>query len=138
MEFILYQGTAPNRHGRFPGVFALANGLAAAGALDRADLAWHRTANAAANALYPDPTLATPDCYALPGARSWFKVSATHLLEMTQGYLRLLDKYGIGWIELRSTSPGTIMHEDEVQVVVVPVDTEEHRDGFRAPLHETR
>ncbi|OIH86424.1 hypothetical protein BLJ79_00045 [Arthrobacter sp. UCD-GKA] len=122
MEFIRYQGTAPNRHGRFPGVFALANGLASAGRLDPADVAWHRTANAAANALYPDPTSASPEYYALPGACSWFKVSATHLLEMTREYLQLLDRHHVGWIELRSTSPGTITHEDDVQVVAVPGD----------------
>jgi hypothetical protein len=33
MRFIRYQAAAPNRHGRYPGVFALVNGLAWAGCL---------------------------------------------------------------------------------------------------------
>ncbi|MDQ0095171.1 hypothetical protein [Paeniglutamicibacter psychrophenolicus] len=127
MEFIRYQSNTPNRHGRFPGVFALGNGLAASGMLTPVDAAWHRAANDAANGLYPDPVIASPECYSPPGARSWFKGTASHLLEMTEGYLRLLDRYGVGWVELRSTGPGTLTHEDDVQVVAVPGDTAGHR-----------
>ena len=121
--FIRFQSAVPNRRGRFPGVFAMANGLAHEGMLTPADLEWWRTANARAEAAYTDPTRTTPDCYdpvRNAGARSWFRLSAAHLLEMTQEYLSLLDRYGVLWTELRTRTPGRITYEDEVQVVAVP------------------
>jgi len=36
------------------------------------------------------------------------------------GYLDLLDRYQVGWIERRSDNPGRIRYEDDVQVVVTP------------------
>jgi hypothetical protein len=35
-------------------------------------------------------------------------------------YLDLLDHYGVRWGELRTSSPGRIVYEDDVQVVTVP------------------
>lgn len=122
-EFIRFQSAVPNRHGRYPDVFAMANGLAAAGMLAANDLAWLRTANDNANRAYPDPTAVTPGCYdpaVNPGARSWFKIDAVALIALTRDYLALLDRAGIAWVELRTSSPGRIVHEDEVQVVAVP------------------
>lgn len=107
----------------------MANGLAAEGTLSAGDLAWHRIANNKANALYPDPTVKSLDCYASHGASAWFKASATLLLEMCQGYLALLDKYEVPWIVLRSSQPGIINHEDHVQVVVQPFEYPGHWDG---------
>ncbi|MGP5732955.1 hypothetical protein [Arthrobacter rhombi] len=122
MEFIRFQSAIPNRRGCYPGVFAMANGLAAQGVLSDDDLAWQRQANSKANALYPDPTIQSPDCYASSSACAWFKASATHLLTMCQEYLALLDEYEIPWVELRSRNPGRITHEDEVQIVVQPFE----------------
>ncbi|WP_196073129.1 VOC family protein [Nakamurella alba] len=121
--FVRFQSASPNRHGRWPGIFAMANGLAQEGMLSPADATWLREANDSANEAYPDPTTVAPDCYdrtTNPGARSWFRAYATLLLDMVPPYLDLLDRYGIGWTELRTSSPGRITYQDEVQVVAVP------------------
>jgi hypothetical protein len=55
-----------------------------------------------------------------PGTRSWFKATATELLVVAEEYLELLDRYRVPWVELRSSSPGRVVYEDEVQVVAVP------------------
>ncbi|MGI5216375.1 hypothetical protein [Nocardia sp. CA-290969] len=122
-EYIRFQSAVPNRHGRYPGVFAMVNGLARYGLLGSAGSEWLRAANAYMNSAYPDPTGITPDCYdpqVNPGARAWFKGDASGLLEATRGYLDLLDRAGIGWVELRTAYPGRIVHDDAVQVVAVP------------------
>lgn len=101
----------------------MANGLARAGRLSASDLAWRRHTNARLEELYGDPTVLAPECYdqvAHPGARSWFRERATTLIEETQAYLALLDRYCIGWVELRTTSPGRVTYADEVQGVAVP------------------
>lgn len=70
-----------------------------------------------------DPTSVVADRYdpvVNPGARSWFKSSARELLELARGYLDLLDRYGVRWVELRTMSAGRVVYEDEVQVVTVP------------------
>lgn len=118
-----YQSAVPNRHGTWPGVFALANGLLAGSTIRDEDREWLRAANARAQAAYPDPSTTDPDCYdpvASPGARSWFRVEATELLAMSAGYLDLLDRHGIPWVELRTSTPGRVVYEDDVQVVAVP------------------
>ena len=122
-RFVRFQSAVPNRHGRFPGVFALTNGLGRGGLLSPEDHAWWREENARADALYPDPSTVDPSCYDRainPGARAWFKDTAHDLLELTAEYLRLLDRYGVPWVELRSSSPGRILYEDDVQVVALP------------------
>lgn len=122
-QYVRYQSTAPNRRGSFPGVFALANGLASEDLLAREDTLWHRAANDRATALYADPASVEPTCFdpiVNAGARSWFKESAHELIDMTQGYLDLLSRYGVGWVELRTTTPGKITYEDDVQVVAIP------------------
>lgn len=121
--FVRYQSAVPNRRGAWPGVFGLANGLASDGRLTAEDQAWWAAANARATAAYTDPSTVDPDCYhpvANPGARAWFRHSATELLELTSGYLDLLDRYELPWVELRTSTPGRIVFEDHVQVVAVP------------------
>ena len=121
--FLRFQSAVPNRHGRHPGVFALANGLAAEGRLSPRDRAWWVGANPRCDELYPDPSGADPRCYdpvANPGARSWFKAAATDLLTVTADYLALLDRYGVPWVELRTAWPGRVVYDDAVQVVAVP------------------
>ncbi|WP_129667260.1 hypothetical protein [Phytoactinopolyspora endophytica] len=122
-RFVRFQSAVPNRHGRFPGIFALTNRLGRSCKLSAADHEWWKQANAKATAAYPDPSTRDPRCYdpeLNPGARSWFKSDATHLLDMCQGYLRLLDRYGVAWVELRTDHPGTVVYEDPDQVVAVP------------------
>jgi hypothetical protein len=101
----------------------MANGLASTGQLSPGDLAWWRDANDRAAASYTDPTSVRPDSYDSvlnPGARSWFRASASDLLGLTREYLALLDRYSVGWVELRTSHPGRITYEDDVQVVAVP------------------
>ena len=118
-----FQSAVPNRHGRFPGVFAMANGLGRQGLLDPADHAWWEAENRRGDELYVDPSTVNPTCFDRelnPGARSWFRSSATGLIAMTQACLAMLDRYGVPWVELRSDSPGRVVYADEVQVVAVP------------------
>ncbi|WP_259363493.1 hypothetical protein [Microbacterium esteraromaticum] len=99
------------------------NGLLRGGALSIEDAQRVRECNARANASYTDPTTVIPDCYDPvdhPGAGSWFKSSATSLLELTREYLDILDRYGVLWVELRTATPGRITYEDDVQAVAVP------------------
>jgi hypothetical protein len=118
--FVRFQSAVPNRHGRYPGVFAMANGLHAAGRLSEEDDAWWRQSNDRANAAYADPSVALAGSYDHPGARSWFKADALDLVALTDGYLALLDRCEIPWVELRTKTPGRITYEDDAQVVAVP------------------
>ncbi|WP_026005582.1 hypothetical protein [Arthrobacter sp. M2012083] len=128
-DFIRYQSAVPNRRGRFPGVFAMANGLRDEGLLREEEKQWLHVANAHASAAYADPTTVVADCYDLelnPGARSWFKAESTPLLEMTAAYLDLLDRHSIPWMTLRTRNPGRLVYEDAVQVVAVPHTYPDH------------
>ena len=51
-EYVRFESAVPNARGTFPGVFALANGLAAGNALSADDQSWHRAANERAHQLY--------------------------------------------------------------------------------------
>ena len=122
--FVRFQSAVPNRRGRFPGVFAVANGLALEDRLSSGDREAWRQANASMNAAYALPTATDPDCYdpdLYPCAAAWFKADGgLRLIGQTQFYLELLDRYSCPWVELRSLHPGHIHYEDEVQVVVTP------------------
>jgi hypothetical protein len=131
--FRRFQSAVPNRRGTFPGVFALANGLARGGLLSSEDYAWWASANKHGDELYTDPSTVDAACYdriVNPGARAWFKDSASELIAITADYLRLLDRYGVPWAELRSASPGRIVYEDDVQIVAVPYT---HPADWRLP-----
>ncbi|WP_445444847.1 hypothetical protein [Clavibacter sp. km3a] len=122
-DLVRFQSAAPNRHGTFPGVFALANGLREEGLLSDEELAWLADRNAHMNGAYADPSTVVPDCYDRtrnPRARAWFRADAVDLLRISRGYLDLLDRHDVPWHELRTRSPGRIVYEDEVQVVAVP------------------
>jgi hypothetical protein len=123
-SYVRFQSAVPNRHGRFPGVFALANGLARSGRLSAADRAWWQAANAEMDALYPDPATRDATVYdeaRFPAAQAWFKAGpAPHVLGRARGYLDLLDRYRVPWIELRTASPGHVHYEDAVQVLATP------------------
>lgn len=119
-SYVRYQSAVPNRHGRYPGVFAMANGLAQEGRLSATDRRTWRSLNDRANAMYPDPERHTPGTMT-PGARSWFRTTCRPvLLEMTAHYLELLDRHAIPWVELRTNHPGQIVYRDDDQVVAVP------------------
>ncbi|MEU7479947.1 hypothetical protein AB0A63_28415 [Lentzea sp. NPDC042327] len=109
------------------GIFGLANGLARAGRLTPEDWAFWRAGNDWYDAAYPDPGAVDPSLFDKtlnPVVSCWFRLTAaSHLLARVPGYLDLLDRYGIGWVERRSEDPGVILYADEVQVVVRPYDT---------------
>jgi hypothetical protein len=123
-HFIRYQSAVPNRRGRFPGIFALANGLRDTGALSDTDQRWLTAANRRAGDRYVDPSTVQPECFdetRNPGARSWFRRGAAELIAMSGEYLDLLDRHGVAWVELRTDHPGRITYEDDVQIVAVPL-----------------
>jgi hypothetical protein len=55
-----------------------------------------------------------------PRARAFFRADAHDLPRITRGHLDLLDRYDVGWRELRTYDPGHILYADDVQVVVEP------------------
>lgn len=121
--YIRFQASVPHARGTCPGVFALANGLARDGLLSEADATWWRISNDWGNAAYLDPSTIDPTLFDRelhPGAASWFRVSATHLVDFARGYVSLLERYGVSVDEVHSAEPGLVLYEDDVQVVAVP------------------
>lgn len=121
--FIRFQATTPNTRGHHPGVFALANGLAADGLLSADDERWRQKANADMTARYVDPSTVDPGVYDRqrhPGAAAWFRADATELIERVGAYCDLLDRYGVAWERVERTDPGRVVYSDAVQVVAVP------------------
>ncbi|WP_370410077.1 hypothetical protein [Streptomyces fradiae] len=122
-RYIRFQGTERSPRGHFPGVFALANGLARKGLPSEAEHRFWRAANDWYDAAYPDPSQTDPEVYdpaVNPGAVAWFKSTAGHLLDRVPGYLALLAAHGVACERIESADPGRIVYEDEVQVVAVP------------------
>ncbi|MFE7582432.1 hypothetical protein ACFU5Y_12855 [Streptomyces gardneri] len=121
--FVRFQGTVRGPRGNFPGVFALANGLAREGRLSGDEYTFWRTNNDWYDANYPDPSSTDPHVYdhdLHPGAAAWFKTTAVHLVDRVAGYLDLLAAHGVACERVESSAPGRIIYEDDVQVVVVP------------------
>ena len=122
LMFVRFQSAEPSPSGRYPGVFALANGLAHDGLLTADEHAWWRNNNDWFESAYMDPGPVDQrifDRNVHPHTACWFKHGAAdHLLERLSGYLALLDKYGVGWVRLLSEAPGRIIYEDDVQIVV--------------------
>jgi len=122
MTFVRYESPDVNGHGAHTGVFGLTNGLARSGALSEVDRRWWRAANDWYDAAYPDPAMVDPSLFdrsVHPVTSCWFRTSAVHLLSRVGGYLDLLDRYGVSWLERRVdllTAP--VLYEDEVQVVI--------------------
>ena len=120
--FIRFESAVPSASGRYPGVFALANGLARDGLLTDEEHEWLVGNNDWFEHAYTDPGLTDPlifDRAVHPHTACWFKQeSAGHLLERLTGYLALLDKYGVGWVRLLSEDPERIVYADDVQIVV--------------------
>lgn len=121
--YVRFQSTERSCRGHFPGIFALANGLAREGRLTEEQRRFWRSANDWYDAAYTDPSRVDPTVYdpgVNPGAVAWFKESATHLLDRIPGYLALLAAHGVPCERLDSADPGRVVYEDEHQVVVVP------------------
>ncbi|MFE7743058.1 hypothetical protein [Nocardia sp. NPDC057455] len=119
--FVRYQAAAPNRHGRYPGIFALINGLARSGRLTPEQERFRRRENDWYTENLADPGRLDPSPYNRarhPAAEAWFKSSATHFIARVDGYLAILDAHGIEWCRLSSDAPGRIIYDDPYQVIV--------------------
>ncbi|MGC5167357.1 hypothetical protein [Luteimicrobium sp. DT211] len=123
LELVRLEAVEPNRRGHHPGVFGLANGLARAGFLTLEDQVWWRRNNDWCDAAYLDPSGVDPLVYdrdVNPGAKAWFRASATPLVAKAREYGALLDRYGVACAERHTRDPGRVVYEDDVQVVAVP------------------
>jgi hypothetical protein len=120
LRYVRYQSPTPNHRGHRTGIFGLANGLARAGALAAAEMRFWRANNAwyEANLTYPDAHVY--DRAVNPFAASWFRTSAVEFLMPIPGYLAILRSHGVDCVEVRSNDPGSVLYEDEHQIVVVP------------------
>lgn len=122
--FVRFQSPVRNERGMFTGVFGLVNGLARAGRLSVEQEAFRRTNNDWYDANFINPAQVDPSVYdtALnPGAMAWFKATAHVFIERVDGYLSILDTHGIPCVKVASAYPGTVIYEDEYQVVAVPL-----------------
>ena len=122
-KYVRYQATHPNHRGTYPGIFALANGLASSGILSAEDWAEWRRANDRADAAYLNPTTVDASVYDRvinPTAQSWFKSTAKHILADLHFSEELLRRHHVEYRKLHSDDPGTVLYEDEVQIVVTP------------------
>jgi hypothetical protein len=121
--YVRFQGTTRSERGHFPGVFALVNGLAREGRLTEEQERFRRTNNDWYDANYVNPSDIDPTVYdphLNPGAVAWFKMSSADLIKRVDGYLEVLAAHGVGCERAESSEPGTIIYEDQYQVVVVP------------------
>ncbi|MFE0774621.1 hypothetical protein, partial [Streptomyces sp. NPDC058861] len=133
--FVRFQGVVRHPRGHFPGVFVLADELAAQGRLTEEQYRFWRAGNDWYDAHYANPTRVDPSVYdpqVHPGAVAWFKTSARHLIERVDGYLELLAAHGVECRRLESWNPGRILYEDEHQVVVAAEAPDAPRAAGRA------
>lgn len=123
--YVRFEGTTQHSRGHYPGIFVLANELAAQGKLTDDQYRFWRLNNDWYDSHYTNPTSVDPAIYDArvhPGAVAWFKVSAQHLITRVDGYLELLASHGVGCRRLESSNPGRVIYEDADQVVVVPAE----------------
>ncbi|MFJ9430714.1 hypothetical protein ACIRQY_13780 [Streptomyces sp. NPDC101490] len=122
-EYVRFQSATSDERGQFKGVFGLVNNLARDGRLTAEQNRFRSENNAWYDAAYTDPSTVDPSVYdpaVNAGATAWFKPSATHLVERVAGYLEILGAHGVDCHAVKSTDPGRVIYEDDVQIVVVP------------------
>ncbi|QNE37451.1 hypothetical protein F1C12_00415 [Leifsonia shinshuensis] len=121
MQYVRFRATTVNRRGIRPGVFALVNGLARDGRLSPVDRRFWRSANDWFAARVIDPASVDPGIFiAHPLSVSWFDAGAEDLLDRIPGYLRILDRHGIGWERRVTRDPGVVVYSDPDQVLATP------------------
>ncbi|NUK60107.1 hypothetical protein [Streptomyces lunaelactis] len=124
-KYVRFEGTVRHPRGHFPGIFVLANELAAQGKLTDDQYRFWRSNNDWYDANYTNPTSVDPEIYDPRihlGAVAWFKVTAQHLIKRVDGYLELLAAHGVEHRRLESSNPGRVIYEDADQVVVIPAE----------------
>ncbi|MFJ9178647.1 hypothetical protein [Streptomyces sp. NPDC102360] len=122
-EYVRFQSTLPDERGQFKGVFGLVNNLGRDGQLTTDQERFRSENNAWYDAAYTDPSTVDPSVYdpaVNAGATAWFKPSAAHLIERVAGYLEILAEHDVDCRMVKSTDPGRVIYEDDVQVVVIP------------------
>jgi len=122
VEYVRFRSTSPNKNGLHVGVFGLVNGLGRNWMLAPDEWRFWRENNDWYDAAFPQPPVYREKVH--PRAAAWFKSTASDFLERVPGYLAILDAHRIAWEEVRTTDPGTIIYEDEYQVVAIPVEGE--------------
>lgn len=123
--YLRYESCVPNSRGLFPGVYALANGLARAGKLSESEYQQWKETNQLLDRAYLAPEIYNqlPD----DALTSWYiENSAPHWLDSMEFYTDLLDAYETPWREVRSANPGEIVYRDDVQIVVRPFSHEKY------------
>ncbi|WP_427886908.1 hypothetical protein ACQHIV_28870 [Kribbella sp. GL6] len=115
--YVRYQSPVPDRRCRRIGIFGLVNMLAYRGYLTADEERFRRTTNDWYDAAYEKPSGVYE---ADPLAASWFKTTATHLLEPIPGYLQILAAHNLPCERYTSAAPGRVLYEDDHQLVVVP------------------
>lgn len=124
--YVRFQSPTPNARGTHPGVFGLVNHLAAQGRLSAEQERFRRETNAWYDAHFTNPADVDPLVYDRqrnPAAAAWFKASAGHLIQRVDGYLDILAAHDVACVRVESPDPGTVIYEDNDQVVVVPYET---------------
>ncbi|MFF0358943.1 MULTISPECIES: hypothetical protein [unclassified Nocardia] len=121
--YVRFQTAHPDRWGRFPGVFALVDGLSAAGRLTVAQERFRRVGNEwlTTHLVNPYAPHRQSDGRRLhPRASAWFTSTAADAIDRVGGYLDILDEHGIAWARLDTDTPGVIVYDDPRQVLAVP------------------
>ncbi|MFJ3584397.1 hypothetical protein ACIPPS_19505 [Streptomyces sp. NPDC090127] len=121
--YVRFQSPTRSPRGHFPGVFALANGLAREGRLSGPEHAVWRASNDWYDTHVTDPSTVDPRVYDAtlnPGAAAWFRATATGLLTRVLPYLEILSAHEVPCVRLESSAPGRIVYADADQVVAVP------------------
>lgn len=132
MTFLRFQAVEASPSGRFPGVFALVNGLGFADRLSESERQWWKANNDWFETHLTDPATIDSTVFERsthPQTSSWFRHEADRFIQRAHGYLNILDEHGVAWIELCSNEPGPILYSDEVQIVVAAV----HDPGSLGP-----
>lgn len=120
--FVRFESVVPNRHGHRPGVFALLAGIRAKQMLDAQELAGWEDYRARAYALYDEPPQELFGDHAHPDALCWFRAGAAEKhIALTRECLDVLDAHGIAWQQVRTSHPGTVVYEDDCQVLADPL-----------------
>lgn len=120
--FVRFESVVPNRHGHRPGVFALFGGIRAKHMLTAEEQAWWEDYRARAYALYDEPPQELLADHAHPDAVCWFRAGAAEEhIALTRECLDVLDAHGIAWQEVRTSQPGTVIYEDNCQILADPL-----------------
>lgn len=123
VEYVRFEGIEATRRMTHPGLFALADGLAHSGRLAPEDRAWWRSHTSLVEERCPDPATFHPAVYDRrrhPEARVYYRSDALQLIDLARRFLDLLDRYAVGWREIRTYDPGRVLYADDVQVVAEP------------------